>query len=227
VHPALLDAALHAVGFITGGGWRPGPAGDGEGGGLVPFAWGGVRVAGRGVRVLRVRLRPAGDGAVTVLAADPDGELVVSVDELVMRPVSAGGVAGGAGGAGRFAVMVEWVPAAGIAAAAAGGRCWAGMTAAAAGLAAAGVAVSGHAGLDALAQAAAAGSRSRRWWWRGCLPWPRRGRRRGGGGAGGRGGCRGGRRGWLPGRCAGRCMRAGAGAGVAGREVFARSVLWW
>src|SRR5580693_3745824 len=31
VHPALLDAALHSVGFIAAEGWQPGPAGDGEG----------------------------------------------------------------------------------------------------------------------------------------------------------------------------------------------------
>ncbi|HEV3293565.1 MAG TPA: beta-ketoacyl synthase N-terminal-like domain-containing protein, partial [Streptosporangiaceae bacterium] len=96
VHPALLDAALHAASLILVGQQ-----------GLVPFSWAGVRVARRGAVALRVRLRSAGDGAVEVAAADPDGELVVAVDRLVMRPMSRDQLRTGA----RDGLLtVEWVP---------------------------------------------------------------------------------------------------------------------
>jgi acyl transferase domain-containing protein len=164
VHPALLDAALHAVGFISAEGWQPGPAGDGQG--LVPFSWTGVRMTGQGPqdpqvpqgpRVLRVRLRPAGDGAVAVLAADEAGRLVMAADRLVMRPVSAGALRTARARVRESLFAVEWVPVTGTAA---GGGRWAVLGADAsrtAGLAAAGMAVSEYPDLAALAQAAAAG----------------------------------------------------------------------
>jgi acyl transferase domain-containing protein len=73
VHPALLDAALHAAGFLDAG-----ASPDDGGRGLVPSSWAGVRMTGRGARALRVRLRRTGAGAVAVLAADPDGDLRVA-----------------------------------------------------------------------------------------------------------------------------------------------------
>jgi NADPH:quinone reductase-like Zn-dependent oxidoreductase len=159
VHPALLDAALHSVGLISADGWQPGPAGDGEAGGqgLVPFAWSGVQVAGHGARVLRVRLRPAEDGAVAVLAADPDGQQVVAADRLVLRPVSAGALRSARAGSRDSLFSVEWVPVTGTAA---GGGRWAvlgGDQAAAAGMSAAGITVSGYQDLTGLAEAVASG----------------------------------------------------------------------
>ncbi|MER5642578.1 type I polyketide synthase [Kitasatospora sp. NPDC002227] len=74
VHPALLDAALHATPLL----------GDGSGGGL-PFSWSGVTLHGAGATTLRVRLaRTAGDG-VSLLVADTEGMPLLVVDELVMR----------------------------------------------------------------------------------------------------------------------------------------------
>ncbi|RKT54477.1 acyl transferase domain-containing protein [Saccharothrix australiensis] len=74
LHPALLDAALHAIGL-----------GDAAGGGL-PFAWRGVALWASGAAALRVRLSPVA-GGVAVLATDLDGNPVLSVDELVLREV--------------------------------------------------------------------------------------------------------------------------------------------
>ncbi|HEV3287583.1 MAG TPA: polyketide synthase dehydratase domain-containing protein, partial [Streptosporangiaceae bacterium] len=154
VHPALLDAALHAVGFMTGDG-RP----DGAvGGGLVPFSWAGVRVTGPGVRALRIRLRPAGGGAIEILAVDEGGRVVVSADRLVLRPVSAEALRAGAGHRDSL-FGVEWVP---LTRTGTGGSRWAllgrdqGDQSALAGLAA-DAGVTRYAGLAELARAAAEG----------------------------------------------------------------------
>jgi NADPH:quinone reductase-like Zn-dependent oxidoreductase/acyl carrier protein len=103
VHPALLDAGLHALAL------RPGV---GQAQPLMPFSWSGVSVYAEGARELRVRLRPAGDGAVQVAAAAPDGELVVAADRLMLRPVAVGALRA-AGGQRDSLFVSEWVPVAG------------------------------------------------------------------------------------------------------------------
>ncbi|XVS67801.1 SDR family NAD(P)-dependent oxidoreductase [Actinosynnema sp. CA-299493] len=95
VHPALLDAALHAV-ALTGGDAR------------LPFAFTGVALHRRGVDRLRVRVRP-GD-AVSVTALGPDGTPGVEIAGLVLRPVSADQVRG----ADTDSLFhIEWIPLAG------------------------------------------------------------------------------------------------------------------
>ncbi|MEK2478402.1 type I polyketide synthase [Streptomyces noursei] len=80
LHPALLDAALHAVGkgefFADSGPVR------------LPFAWRGVALHGHGAGALRVRISPAGQDAVSVLVADGTGAPVASIESLVLRPLS-------------------------------------------------------------------------------------------------------------------------------------------
>ncbi|WP_406358255.1 type I polyketide synthase [Streptomyces sp. NBC_01635] len=83
LHPALLDAALHAQ--LAG----HGTDGDGEGGGLgLPFAFSGVTLHAVGATELRVRLDRAPSGAVRLTLADGTGQPVVTVGSLVSRPVS-------------------------------------------------------------------------------------------------------------------------------------------
>ncbi|WP_190086326.1 type I polyketide synthase [Streptomyces longisporoflavus] len=77
LHPALLDAALHATGLAT------------SSQGLLPFSWTGVRLLATGATSLRVRLTPVGVDTVAVLVADSSGEPVAAVDELSLRPLSA------------------------------------------------------------------------------------------------------------------------------------------
>jgi hypothetical protein len=105
MHPALLDAALHAAGLAGAGGQR----GDGSGQVRLPFAWTGVSLHAAGASVLRVRLAEAADGSLSLTAADGAGVLAVSVGSLALRPVAAGDLA--AGGGVRDALFgVEWVP---------------------------------------------------------------------------------------------------------------------
>ncbi|WP_246561769.1 type I polyketide synthase [Streptomyces roseirectus] len=80
LHPALLDAALHAVGkgdFFA----DSGPA-------RLPFAWRGVALHRQGAGALRVRISSAGQDAVSVLVADGTGAPVASIASLVLRPLS-------------------------------------------------------------------------------------------------------------------------------------------
>ena len=151
LHPALLDAALHAIGALVR---------DPAGGPVLPFAWSGVSLSAAGAAALRVRLRKTGDGTVSLAAADETGTPVVSATSLALRPVAAGQL-GAAGHVTREALFTpEWVPVAVPAAAgpAAGGWAIAGADSfgLAAGLAAA-TPVRVHAGLDALGAAVTAG----------------------------------------------------------------------
>ncbi|WP_306366859.1 SDR family NAD(P)-dependent oxidoreductase [Nocardiopsis sp. CC223A] len=79
-HPALLDAALHAV-LLHGA--------PGGGAPLVPFAWSGVRAAplSSPPRVLRTLVEHLDGDRYRLVCADDAGAPVLAVDELVMRPV--------------------------------------------------------------------------------------------------------------------------------------------
>jgi candicidin polyketide synthase FscB len=102
LHPALLDAVLHAAG-LTG-------LGD-DGGMLVPFAWTGVLLHAAGAAVLRARLRADQDRALIVDVADGTGQPVLSVRALALRPVTAAQLhAARANGTGQGLLSVNWVP---------------------------------------------------------------------------------------------------------------------
>ncbi|MER6176160.1 type I polyketide synthase [Streptosporangium sp. NPDC001681] len=103
VHPALLDAALHAVPFLE--------AAEPEAGRL-PFAWGGVHLHAGGATILRVRVTRTGADAVSVTAVDMAGAPVLTAESLVSRPASPGGpAAGGDRRAPRDALFqLEWTP---------------------------------------------------------------------------------------------------------------------
>ncbi|MGJ6967988.1 beta-ketoacyl synthase N-terminal-like domain-containing protein, partial [Streptosporangium sp. G11] len=83
VHPALLDAALHAESLL-------GTATDGV---SLPFAWSGVSLYATGAAAARVRLWSDGPGTVSLRLADSSGAAVASVRSLVSRPVSSGQLA--------------------------------------------------------------------------------------------------------------------------------------
>ncbi|WP_405954200.1 SDR family NAD(P)-dependent oxidoreductase [Streptomyces phaeochromogenes] len=113
IHPALLDAALHAA-FLV-----PDDENDGrsEGGERnernehgqnpsVPFAWNGVRLHTSGASALRVRIS---GGAIS--AADATGTPVITVESLSTRPVTGDqlNTTTGAHASGSL-YQLEWVP---------------------------------------------------------------------------------------------------------------------
>ncbi|MDN3028522.1 type I polyketide synthase [Streptomyces sp. S.PB5] len=83
LHPALLDAALQAatIGNATDA--------DDTGAPVLAFAWNGLVLHASGASALRVRIAPNGADALAVQAADEAGGLVVTLDSLVSRAVSA------------------------------------------------------------------------------------------------------------------------------------------
>ncbi|MGW2488157.1 SDR family NAD(P)-dependent oxidoreductase [Streptomyces sp. NPDC001606] len=101
LHPALLDAALHAAVPAEG----TGASADGTA--ALPFAFSGVRLYRSGAAAARVRLRPAGAGAVSLTVTDAADQPVMVIDSLVFRPVHAGQLA-----AGRrdHLYRTDWVP---------------------------------------------------------------------------------------------------------------------
>ncbi|MFJ1643572.1 type I polyketide synthase, partial [Streptomyces sp. NPDC088256] len=103
LHPALLDAALHAIGLL--------PRADDEGTRL-PFAWSGVSLHAVGARALRVRVAPDGRGGVTVDLFDEAGVPVAQVESLSLREMSREQLAVAASATASESLFgVEWVPA--------------------------------------------------------------------------------------------------------------------
>ncbi|MGW0595339.1 type I polyketide synthase, partial [Streptosporangium sp. NPDC002607] len=107
LHPALLDAALHAVTFA---GLEP------VEGSRLPFSWGEVCLHAAGASVLRVRLARVGGDAVSLSAVDVTGAPVVSARSVVLRSVSAEqlGVSDGHGAGRDTLFRVEWAVAGGL-----------------------------------------------------------------------------------------------------------------
>ncbi|POM24527.1 Erythronolide synthase, modules 3 and 4 [Actinomadura rubteroloni] len=81
LHPALLDAALHALLQATVL-REDGPV-------SLPFSWSGVRLHATGADMLHVTLTPLRPGTVSLHAADPAGAPVLTVAELALRPLTA------------------------------------------------------------------------------------------------------------------------------------------
>jgi acyl transferase domain-containing protein/cytochrome P450/NADPH:quinone reductase-like Zn-dependent oxidoreductase/thioesterase domain-containing protein len=79
LHPALLDAALHAVGL--------GPFVEATATGMLPFSWNDVTLHATGATVLRVRLTGVGRDTVAIELADQHGAPVASVGALSLRPL--------------------------------------------------------------------------------------------------------------------------------------------
>nr|WP_308401312.1 type I polyketide synthase [Streptomyces sp. AC512_CC834] len=103
VHPALLDAALHAA-LLHGASGSDGDAGAGAGADdgagesgrrrLLPFAWSDVALHATGASTVRVRLSTEGEDTVSVTLADTAGVPVATVGSLLSRPVSDDQLAG-------------------------------------------------------------------------------------------------------------------------------------
>ncbi|WP_440089947.1 polyketide synthase dehydratase domain-containing protein, partial [Streptosporangium sp. LJ11] len=77
VHPALLDAVLHA----------PLVVGDGQT--VLPFSWAGVCLYSAGATEVRARIARVRENTVALTIADSTGAPVVSIEALAARPISA------------------------------------------------------------------------------------------------------------------------------------------
>ncbi|WP_329335244.1 type I polyketide synthase [Streptomyces sp. NBC_01352] len=81
LHPALLDAALHAP-LLAGSASESDAL-------RVPFAWNGVRLYAAGASDVRVQVVPDGTDTVSVTLADPTGRPVARVGSLTTRELPA------------------------------------------------------------------------------------------------------------------------------------------
>ncbi|WP_329047345.1 SDR family NAD(P)-dependent oxidoreductase [Amycolatopsis sp. NBC_01488] len=102
LHPALLDAALHAMSLAQD---EPAP------GLRLPFAWSGVSLHASGAASLRVRLVTLGRDTVALEAADAAGRPVVSVAELAVREVDAESVVTRVNPLRDVLFTLDWLPA--------------------------------------------------------------------------------------------------------------------
>ncbi|MCP3803256.1 SDR family NAD(P)-dependent oxidoreductase [Allokutzneria sp. A3M-2-11 16] len=79
LHPALLDSALHVLGFSA-------LAEDQRT--RLPFSWRGIALFAEGASALRVRVAVVGPDEVSVTVADTTGAPVAVIESLVLRAVS-------------------------------------------------------------------------------------------------------------------------------------------
>jgi acyl transferase domain-containing protein/acyl carrier protein len=101
IHPALLDAALHAIlpaAFASKGSEEL----------EVPFSFTGARLRGQGASVLRVRL-DEGSRAFSLLALDEGGAPVLSVDEIELRSIDRDQLKGAAGASHDALYELRWL----------------------------------------------------------------------------------------------------------------------
>ena len=100
LHPALLDAGIHAAGLdgvqvVSRSG--------------LPFSWQGVALHAVGASTVRVRLSQGPDGAMAIAVADTAGDPVATIGSLVTRPVPAEQF-DDAGGTRDSLFHLDWTP---------------------------------------------------------------------------------------------------------------------
>ncbi|MFD9358109.1 type I polyketide synthase [Streptomyces sp. NPDC060031] len=100
LHPALLDAALHALAWD---GIRHGDAV-----GRLPFSWNGVRLHAVGADSLRVRFSRENPDSIALTVADQEGNAVASVESFVSRQVAGDRIGGGRRTFNDALFQVEW-----------------------------------------------------------------------------------------------------------------------
>ncbi|MEU1283772.1 SDR family NAD(P)-dependent oxidoreductase, partial [Kitasatospora sp. NPDC005856] len=106
VHPALLDAALHALMAVP-----PAP-GDADGAAvLLPFSWTGLSLEAAAGRTLRVRVRSGADRSVALDLADGAGRPLGRIGALRLRPLVQGPGGLGAGPGRGPLLATQWIEA--------------------------------------------------------------------------------------------------------------------
>jgi len=103
VHPALLDAALHAIGLLAG---EAGEQAQGEV--RLPFLWSGVTLPGSSLTSVRARVSRESGGTVTVVVADQAGVTLATIKSLALRPVTAQQLTAASSVPGESLFRVTW-----------------------------------------------------------------------------------------------------------------------
>ncbi len=105
IHPALFDAAFHALLGLLCEDLEPGHV-------PLPFLWSGVRLLRPGAGALRVAVQPAGEDAVRLTALDENGAPTLLVDTVVARTIDVARMASAqdAGASSLFTVEFTEVP---------------------------------------------------------------------------------------------------------------------
>ncbi|WP_149831317.1 type I polyketide synthase, partial [Streptomyces tailanensis] len=110
LHPALMDAALHAALLHSLDAENEGDEGALAGGTLVPFEWKDVRVHAPGATGLRVRLTPLGRNETRLELSDSTGRAVATVGSLTLREIQAGQLADAADVSRTSLYGLDWTP---------------------------------------------------------------------------------------------------------------------
>ncbi|MGN2638098.1 type I polyketide synthase [Nocardia takedensis] len=107
IHPALFDAAFH-------GALRVPDRDESDAGVVLPFVWSKVWLSPESGApdTLRVRLRRTGPDSVSMLGVSESGRVLVSVGEVVSRPISVAQLTAGRRTADGALYDVRWAPAA-------------------------------------------------------------------------------------------------------------------
>ena len=105
IHPALLDAALHAMATDTNE-HVDSPRADPDV--RLPFSWREVDMHARGVGTLRACISPIGENAFSVVLSDETGAAVASVGSLSLRAASAELLRGQSGALSSL-LSCEWI----------------------------------------------------------------------------------------------------------------------
>ncbi|MEU3262040.1 SDR family NAD(P)-dependent oxidoreductase, partial [Streptomyces albidoflavus] len=100
LHPALLDAVLHAVVTTT----------RAEDGLRLPYAFNDVAVTAPGARTLRARITPSGDSTVALDLAEPSGRRAASIGSLTLRPADITRLTASHEATPRSLFAVKWEP---------------------------------------------------------------------------------------------------------------------
>ncbi|WP_445069889.1 SDR family NAD(P)-dependent oxidoreductase, partial [Streptomyces sp. SAS_281] len=101
LHPALLDAAMHADLLSE--------ADSDDAATLLPFVWNGITLHASGAADLRVHIRRLrGDEVSAMWVADQQGRPVATVESLVARPVSAEQLDAARGGHNASLLRLDW-----------------------------------------------------------------------------------------------------------------------
>ncbi|HEV7773322.1 MAG TPA: SDR family NAD(P)-dependent oxidoreductase [Conexibacter sp.] len=105
IHPALFDAAFHALLGLLSEGLEPGHV-------PLPFLWSGVRLLRTGAASLRVSIQPTGEDTLRVTALDETGAPTLVVDTVMARTIDVARMAAArdAGASSLFAVDFAEVP---------------------------------------------------------------------------------------------------------------------